>query len=81
MPELLREIEAFLDRHDMERTPFGLASCGNAKIIPQLEAGSTPRRRTLRKIRDFMAAKDAELASGGPAPAGDNQGAQLGGRD
>lgn len=55
MDDLLTQIEAFLERHDMEISTFGVQAINDGGLIPDLKDGRSLRKRTRRKILDFMA--------------------------
>ncbi len=55
MDDLLKEMEAFVIAHDFEDTPFGLAVMNDPNLLRDVREGRKLRRRTVRKIRDFMA--------------------------
>lgn len=53
--QLISKIDAFLERHRMEPTTFGLMSVNDGHLYEDLCADERKfRRRTLGKIEDFM---------------------------
>lgn len=62
---LLAEIEAFLVRHGMAPTTFGLEVCNDAKLVSDLRAGRDMKLSMVDRVRAFMADRD-----GVPGPLG-----------
>lgn len=57
MSELINKIETFLDRHAMEPSRFGILALNDGHLIEDLISGKRQlRRKTVRKIEDFMRA-------------------------
>lgn len=56
MDPLLIDIEAFIRDHGMAESRFGRDAVNDTTFIPQLRAGREVRRRTERRVRQFMAA-------------------------
>lgn len=54
MDELIARIDAFLDRHRMEPTRFGIRAAKDGHLYFDLKSGRKLRRRTLGRIEDFM---------------------------
>jgi hypothetical protein len=72
--ELLEKIESFCERHDnMAPTRFGRDATGNPHVIRDIREGRSPSLRTVRRLIDFMAERDAEqmAADGDLAKAAD----------
>lgn len=61
--QLIEKIEAFLDRHDMAPTRFGREATGNPHVIRDIREGRSPSLRTVRRLTNFMAERDAEQLS------------------
>lgn len=59
---LLAEIEAFLDRHDMHPTCFGLGAINDGRVVFNMREGRDLRWKTQERIRAYMARVDAEKA-------------------
>lgn len=51
---LLREIEVFLDQHEMSATAFGLAALNDGHFVRDLRRGKDVRLSTAEKIRRFI---------------------------
>lgn len=54
MDDLLTEIEAFRQAHDMAESTFGRGAANDTRLIPQLREGRELRRATIAKVRQFM---------------------------
>lgn len=63
-PELLRDIDAFLDATGMGSSYLGKASVGNSELVPRLRNGGRVFRDTEDRVRAFMAARLEEHAAG-----------------
>ena len=63
MPDLLEQIDAFLDRHAMEATTFGTRAVGDGHFVKDLRNGRKPYRRTVKSVLDFMARQDKKQGS------------------
>lgn len=61
--ELVAKIEAFCLRHDMAPTRFGRDATGNPNLIKEIRDGRSPSLRTVQRILEFMAKRDAEQAA------------------
>lgn len=57
--DLLREIDAFIERHGMTPTDFGWESIGDRNLYRHLKKGRNPRFDTLDRIRAFMRKRQA----------------------
>lgn len=54
--KLISRIEAFMDRHKMNRRKFGVSALNDPNFFYDLKAGRrTPTIETAQKIEDFMA--------------------------
>lgn len=62
MDELLIEIDAFRQQHRLSEWQFGEFAVRDRKLLPQLRAGREPRRKTVGRIRTFMADYRAQAA-------------------
>jgi len=60
--ELIQDIEAFIERHQMTPTDFGLLSIGDPNLYRHLKNGRNPRFPTLDRIRSFMRKKEGVAA-------------------
>lgn len=56
MDELLTEIETFVATHELREWTFGERALGDRHFVRQLREGREPRRATVAKVRNFMAA-------------------------
>ncbi len=60
---LLRNIEAFLDRHHMEATFFGTRAMKDGHLVFDLRRGHRKlRRKSIARIEAYMAKRDEALA-------------------
>jgi hypothetical protein len=53
--ELLRELDAFLNRRGIADSTFGIRAVGDAHLIKRIRDGKPIRRSTVLKVRKFMA--------------------------
>ena len=70
--QFLAEIEAFLARHDMSPSAFGMLSRGNRMIVFRYRKGASPNTETMDHIRAWM----AEFESPRPTKQRRNHGAR-----
>lgn len=62
--EIVGAIDAFLARHDnMPPTRFGREATKNQNIVADLRRGHEPSLGVLRRLKAYMALKDAERAA------------------
>ena len=62
--ELLSSIDNFLARHPkVGEARFGRDATGEPGLVERLRGGSSPTLKILNRIKNYMAAKDAELAA------------------
>src|SRR4051812_10026718 len=60
--ELVRQIEDFLERHDMKPSRLAREATGEPGLIDAiLSANRSPTLTTVQKLSDYMRGKDAEL--------------------
>lgn len=59
-PDLLKVIEAFLTKHQMEPTSFGKAALNDPNFVTDLRGGREVRRRTEERVRQWMADRDSQ---------------------
>lgn len=52
--DLIGDVDAFIERHGMTPTDFGLLSIGDPNLYRHLKKGRNPRFATLDRIRSFM---------------------------
>ena len=52
--DLLSSIDAFLQRHSMSKSEFGVRAVNSSHLVSAMLAGRSPRPATLSRIRDFM---------------------------
>lgn len=57
--DLLDDIRAFLERTGMGPAYFGKAAANNTRLLERLEAGRPILTSTERRVREFMAAREA----------------------
>ena len=60
---LLERINAFLERHAMEASRFGVLAINDGHLVFDLARGRKLRRATVRKIEEFMAQDGGRAAS------------------
>mgnify|MGYP003502587590 CR=1 FL=1 len=58
-PELLSEITVFCEEHGVPKSMFGLEAVRDASLVTDLENGRECRRRTVERVRQFMADRRA----------------------
>ena len=54
-PDLLAEIDAHCAEHNLSRSGFGEAAVGDPRFVFDVGAGRELRRRTIERVRDFIA--------------------------
>lgn len=59
---LIRQIDAFIARHGMTDTAFGLAAVNDGKIVPRIRLGKNITLRTVQRLTEFMAGQDRSAA-------------------
>lgn len=59
---LLDTVEAFLKRHDMPPTRFGIEALSDPNFVRELRNGREPRRRQRERAQDFINRYRAEAA-------------------
>jgi len=59
---LLEQVEQFIKRRRMAPTRFGREAVGDPKFVFQLRDGREPRRRTVRRVLDYLDRSPAEEA-------------------
>lgn len=52
--DLLRDIETFIEAHDMTKSAFGVAAVRDPRFVFDLEGGRECRRSTVIRVRRFM---------------------------
>lgn len=63
MDDILTEIQAFCAAHTLKESTFGRLAANDTMLIAQLRSGREPRRKTVAKIRNFMATYRAKAAA------------------
>lgn len=58
--DLLPRIHAFLERGGTSPTRLGIAMMGDPRFVFDLEAGRHPRPRTVRRVLDWLEAREGE---------------------
>jgi hypothetical protein len=56
--DLLAELDAFLNRHGLADSTFGLRATGDSHLLARIRAGRPLRRSTILRVRRFMARTD-----------------------
>ena len=56
--DLLAELDAFLERHGLSDSTFGLRATGDGHLVARIRAGRPVRRSTVLRVRRFMALED-----------------------
>lgn len=51
------EVESYLSASGLTPTAFGLKAAGDPNFVFDLRAGREPRRNTIEKVRNYMAAE------------------------
>lgn len=59
----LSDVNAFLERHSMTATTFGLKAVNDVAFVHRLRKGSDTKLSTMDKVRAFMAAYDKKKRS------------------
>lgn len=67
-PELVAQIDAFLLRHDMAPSRYGRDVAGEPNLVTSIREGREPNLGMLRKMADFMAARDRQAGKSGELP-------------
>lgn len=57
---LTQEIDSFIARHGMTDTGLGMAAIKDGKIVHRIRSGANVTVRTIDRLREFMAERDAE---------------------
>jgi hypothetical protein len=63
MDDLLTDIEAFLEAHQMAETTFGRRAANDATLLRDMREGRELRRATAERIRQFMVTYRPESAA------------------
>lgn len=71
--QLLSEIEQFCARHQMSETTFGRESVRDGHLVRRLRTHKSLTTKRLDQVREFMAERDAALASSGAGPVSETQ--------
>ena len=53
--ELLRELDAFLDRYGIADSTFGIRATNDSHLLERVRAGRPIRRSTVVKIKKYIA--------------------------
>jgi hypothetical protein len=56
--KLLSELDAFMERHGLADSTFGLRATGDSHLVSRIRAGRPLRRSTVLKLRRWMASQD-----------------------
>lgn len=63
---LVREIEAFCERHGLSASRFGREAVNDTALVTDLRAGRQLTQKTLFRVRQFMNRQDAGVARAAP---------------
>lgn len=63
MDTIITEIETFCDAHGIAESTFGRLVAKDTNLVNQLRQGREPRRKTVARVRNFMASYGAEKAA------------------
>lgn len=63
MEQLLSDIEAFCDAHDLSTTRFGELALNDKPFVKQIRAGRRLWPETEQRVRSFMASYRADRAA------------------
>lgn len=63
---LLAKVDAYRAKAKLSRSAFGYMAVGDPRFVFDLEAGREPRRKTMRRVEEFM--RGASAPSGQPRP-------------
>jgi hypothetical protein len=55
---LLAELDAFMVRHGLADSTFGLRATGDGHLVARIRAGRPVRRSTVLRVRRWMARED-----------------------
>ena len=55
----LQEIEAFMRRHSLSATRFGVLAAGDTKFVRTLRKGRQPRQTTIDQVSAWMKEQEA----------------------
>lgn len=55
-------VEAFLVKHGMSPTQFGVAALKDPRFVFMLRAGRSPAAKTMDRVHEFMTSHAAEAA-------------------
>ncbi|NGQ91478.1 hypothetical protein G5V65_11275 [Rhodobacter sp. HX-7-19] len=61
--DLLAIVEAFIASSGMSKSSFGMAAMGDPCFVDQLRDGREPRRRTIKRVMEFIATGERYDAS------------------
>jgi hypothetical protein len=53
--ELIRELDAFLDRYGIADSTFGIRAVGDSHLVQRIRDSRPIRRSTILKVRKYMA--------------------------
>lgn len=60
--QFIAEIDAFMARHDMRPSAFGLLAKADRSFVTRLKSGeSDPKSTTIDEVRAWMAERDKQL--------------------
>jgi hypothetical protein len=63
MTDLIHDIEAFLGRHAMSQSQFGLLALNDKPFVSQIKAGRRVWPETAARVRAWIAKYEAEKAA------------------
>ncbi|WP_370309264.1 hypothetical protein [Sphingobium abikonense] len=70
MDTILTEIEEFCAKHQLRESRFGREAVNDTSFVPGLREGREPRRRTVQRVQQFMAAYAASADARAPRERG-----------
>ncbi len=62
LPQLLQEIEAFLQARKMPATTFGILAVNDGKLVSRLRAGANITRNTVLRVTEFLKTQQGEAS-------------------
>ena len=61
--ELLRELDAFLDKYGIADSTFGVRAVGDSHVVRRIRDGRPVRRSTVLRIRQFIESHELAVLS------------------
>ena len=60
---LIRQIEAYCERHEIAETTFGKRAVNDGKLVQRLRAGKSIQIGTLNKVAEYLKRKPVRVAA------------------